>query len=106
MSEINYNKLRLDILEDLICQRMIDCHNNRTDMIRQLKLDDEGKYVRKTTVEKHSDDTYMIGIDPASHEDLVKIGKLVEKHEAARSHYAWGRLYYISKINILENGLD
>ena len=106
MNEINYNKLRLDVLEKLVCSRMIECNDNKTDMVRQLHLDDEGKYVRKPIVEKQDKDTYLIGIDSAQHHLMVEMGKLIEKGEAYRSYYAFGRHYYISNINILENGLD
>ena len=106
MNEINYNKLRLDVLEKMVCSRMIECNDNKTDMVRQLILDDEGKYVRKTIVEKQDKNLYLIGIDSTLHDLMVKMGKLIENGEAYRSHYAYGRHYYISNINILENGLD
>ncbi len=106
MGEINYNKLRLDVLEKLVCSRMIECKDNKTDMVRQLRLDDEGKYIRKTIVEKQDKDTYLIGIDSSLHNLMVEMGKLIESGDAYRSHYAYGRHYYISNINILENELD
>ena len=105
MDEINYNKLRLDVLGKLVCSRMIECNDNKTDMVRQLRLDDEGKYIRETIVEKY-DGSFLIGIDSTLHHLMVKMGNLIEKGEAHRSHYAFGRHYYISNINILENGLD
>ena len=103
--DLNYNKLRLEILQDLVSQRMIECRDNRTDMIRQLKLDDEGKYVRPTTVEK-CDDGFLIGIDIATQDQLVKMGHLIEKGQAKVSHYAMGRIYYTSNINILEDAVE
>jgi hypothetical protein len=106
MDEINYSKLRLDVLEKLVCSRMIECKDNKTDMVRQLRLDDEGEYVRKTIVEKQDKDRYLIGIDSSLHDLMIEMGKLVETGEAVRSHYAYGRHYYISRINILDNGLD
>ena len=106
MTDINYKKLRLDVLQQLVGARMIECHDNKTDMIRQLELDDIGEYVRPTTVEKIETDKFLIGIDIATHDQLVQMGRLIEKSEATRSHYSMGRLYYISNINILENELD
>jgi len=106
MEKVNYNKLRLDVLERLVCGRMIDCKDNRTDMIRQLRLDDEGKYIRESTVEKYGDDQYLIGIDLARHDLAVQMGKLLEKGKAKISHYSYGRRYYITNINILEDGVD
>jgi len=105
MEEINYNKLRLDILEGLVCSRMIECNDNRTDMVRKLKLDDEGKYIRKTIVEKDGNG-FLIGIDIAMSELSNKMGKLIERGDAKITHYAYGRIFYESKINILENELD
>ena len=85
---------------------MLDCNDNRTDMVRQLKLDDKGLHVRPTTVEK-TDDGFIIGIDLASQDHLNQMGKLLEKGEAKTSYWSMGRLYYTSNINILEeNELD
>jgi len=106
MADINYKNLRLDVLQQLVGARMIECHDNKTDMIRQLKLDDIGEYVRPTIVEKIDADKFLIGIDISTHDQLVQMGGLIEKGEAIRSHYSMGRLYYISNINILENELD
>ena len=101
-----YHKLRLDVIEKLINHREIECRNNRTDMIRHLLLYDEGKYVRETTVEKYEGDKFLIGIDASNGALMVQMGRLVEKGEAKRAHYANGRHYYISNINILENGME
>ena len=105
MKEVDYKKLRLDVLESLVCARQIECKDNRTDMIRQLLLDDEGKYFRETIVEKDGDG-FLIGIDNFHQDLMVQMGKLIERGEAKRSHYSYGRHYYISKINILDNELD
>ena len=101
-----YSKLRLDVIVSLITHREIECKDNRTDMIRHLLLYDEGKYVRETTVEKIDKETFLIGIDSAQQDLMVKMGKLVEQGEAKRAHYCNSRHHYISNINILENGLD
>lgn len=101
-----YSKLRLDILESLILHREIECNYNRTDIIRHLILYDEGKYVRETIVEKYEKDKFLIGIDAGNRDLMVQMGKLVEKHEAKESFYASSRHYFISNINILENGVD
>jgi hypothetical protein len=102
----DYHKLRLDVIEKLINHREIECKDNRTDMIRQLMLYDEGKYVRETTIEKYDKEKFLIGIDSINQDLMVKMGKLVEKGEAKRAHYANCRHYYISNINILENEVD
>jgi len=105
-SQYNYNKLRLDVIESLINHRGIECKNNRTDMIRHLLLYDEGNYVRETEIEKFDGNKFLIGIDIAHQDLLVKMGKLVESGEAKRSHAANCRQYYISNINILEDEVD
>ena len=101
-----YHKLRLDVIEKLITHREIECKDNRTDMIRHLLLYDEGKYVRETTVEKYEGDKFLIGIDAANGTLMVQMGHLIEENRAKKAHYASGRHYYISNINILENGMD
>ena len=82
MSEnIDYNKLRLDVLEKMIHSRGIDCKIKKDVMIKMLKLYDEGKYeepVNETKYEK-SDGGFNIGIDIKNQPDLIQIGKLVEK---------------------------
>jgi hypothetical protein len=102
----DYHKLRLDVIESLINHREIECKNNRTDMIRQLLLYDEGKYVRETTVEKQDNDTFLIGIDSANQDLMVKMGNLIQKGDAKKIHYTNCRHYFISNINILKDGVD
>ena len=95
--EVDYSKLRLDVLEKMIYQRGIDCKMKKDEMIKVLKLYDEGKYVEpmlETTYDK-SEGGFTIGIDLKNHTQLVQMGKLVEKKEAKRlNRYASGRVYY------------
>jgi len=102
----DYSKLRLDVIESLINHREIECKDNRTDMIRHLRLYDDGKYIRETIVEKYEKDKFLIGIDAANQELMVQMGKLIEKDNAKKIHYCNCRHYFISNINILENGVD
>jgi len=94
---VDYSKLRLDVLEKIIYQRGIDCKLKKDEMIRMLKLYDEGKYVEpmlETTYDKY-ESGFTIGIDLKNHIQLVQMGKLVEKKEAKRlNRYASGRVYY------------
>jgi len=106
MKDVNYNKLRLDILEKMICDREIECKDNKTDMVRHLLLDDQGKYIKEPTVEKYDKDKFLIGIDAARHDLMVQMGKLIERNEAIRFYYSGRRHYFISEINILENGME
>ena len=46
MSEINYDILRLDVLIKLIDDRGISCKNKKDEIIKYLKMDDEGKYIK------------------------------------------------------------
>lgn len=63
----------------------------KDEMIKMLKLDDEGKYhtpMKETTYEK-SDNGYVIGIDLRNHSHLVQIGNLVLKRTLRT---LWGML--------------
>ena len=101
MGDKTYEKLRLDVLEQLIANRGINCKNNRTDMIRHLKLDDEGKYVKETTYEK-SGVGFTVAIDFRNQKHLNEIGKLVEKKEAhSLNRYCFEMCYYWSKQKLI-----
>ena len=104
MSEVDYSKLRLDVLEKMIYSRGIECKMKKDEMVRILKLDDEGKYeppMGVTTYEK-ADGGFNIGIDIKNQSDLIQIGKLVEKKEAkSLNRYSDNRIWYWSKIKLL-----
>ena len=104
MSEVDYSKLRTDVLEKMIYQRGIDCKMKKDEMIKMLKLYDEGKYVepiKETSYEK-SDGGFNIGIDLRNQADLVQIGRLVEKKEAkSLNRYSDGKLWFWSKIRLI-----
>jgi len=59
---IEYEKLRLDVLKTLVDGRNIECKQTKDEMIKHLKLDDEGKYIRPVTYQKQSDETFIVGI--------------------------------------------
>lgn len=104
MGEVDYNKLRLDVLEKMIHTRSIECKMKKDEMIRMLKLDDEGKYeapMRETTYEK-SEGGFIVGIDLRNHSQLVQIGKMVEKKESKNlSRFSNGMVYYWSKSKLI-----
>ena len=104
MSEVDYNKLRLDVLEKLIQSRGIDCKIKKDEMVKMLKLDDEGKYrvpMGNTTYEK-SEGGFNVGIDIKNHSDLVQIGKLVEKKDAKSLYrYSDNRVWFWSKQKLM-----
>ena len=101
MSEINYETLRLDVLIKLIDERGIPCKNKKDEIIKYLKMDDDGKYIRETTYEK-SGNRLLVGIDLKNHSHLVQMGKLVEKKEAfPKGLYASNRIYFISNQKLI-----
>jgi hypothetical protein len=104
MGEVDYNKLRLDVLEKMVYSRGIECKMKKDEIIKVLKLDDEGKYsppMNTTTYEKY-DGGFNVGIDIRNHSDLVQIGKLTEKKEAkSLNRYSDNRIWYWSKIKLI-----
>lgn len=104
MSEVDYTKLRLDVLEKMIHTRSIECKMKKDEMIKMLKLDDEGKYVppiKETTYDK-SEGGYIIGIDLTNKSHLIQIGNLILKKEARNlQRYASGMLYYWAKQKLI-----
>ena len=101
MSEINYDILRLDVLIKLIDDRGISCKNKKDEIIKYLKMDDEGKYIRETTYEKEGG-RLLVGIDLKNQSHLVQMGKLVEKKEAfPKGMYASDRVYFISNQKLM-----
>ena len=105
MSEIvDYSKLRLDVLEKMVISRGIDCKIKKDIMIKMLKLYDEGKYeipIGDTKYEK-ADGGFNVGIDLRNQNDLIQIGKFVEKKEAkSLNRYYDDRVWYWSKIKLI-----
>ena len=104
MSEVDYSKFRLDVREKMIYTRGIECKMKKDEMIKVLKLDDDGKYeppMNNTTYEK-CDGGFNVGIDIRNHSDLVQIGKLVEKKDAkCLNRYSDNRLWYWSKQKLI-----
>ena len=104
MGEVDYTKLRLDVLEKMIYSRGIECKIKKDEMIKMLKLDDEGKYrppMKETTYEK-SEGGYIVSIDLSNQPHLTQMGNLVLKKEAKNLHrFANGSLYYWSKQKLI-----
>ena len=98
---MEYEKLRLDVLQKLIDERNISCKNKKEEMIKHLVLDDEEKYIRETTYEKIGS-RFLVGIDIRNQSHLIQIGKLVEKKEAySKKMYASDRVYYVSNQKLI-----
>jgi exosome complex RNA-binding protein Rrp4 len=104
MAEVDYSKLRLDVLEKLVYSRGIECKTKKDEMIKMLKLDDEGKYqipIKETTYEKF-DGGYVIGIDLHNRSHLIQAGNLMLKKEARNlMRFANGVVYYWSKQKLI-----
>ena len=60
---IDYEKLRLDVLKGLIEIRNIECKQTKEEMVKYLKMEDQGKYFRPVTYQKQPDGKFIVGID-------------------------------------------
>lgn len=104
MAEVDYGKLRLDVLEKMIYSRGIECKMKKDEMVKMLKLDDEGKYkpaMRETTYEK-CEGGFTVGIDLGNREQLVQVGNLILKKEARNlMRFANGMVYYWTKQKLI-----
>ena len=98
---IDYNKLRLDVLKNSVESRNIECKQTKEEMVKYLVMDDNDKYIRPIIYTKHADG-YMVGIDLRDSNNLIEMGKLVEKNIAYRMNlYSNDRIHYISKQKLL-----
>lgn len=97
MSEIDYSKLRLDVLEKMIYQRGIECKIKKDEMVKFLKLYDEGKYIEPTkeTIYNKNGNGYDVGVDLKNTNHLLQISKLLEKKEGKQlNRFAEDRIWY------------
>jgi hypothetical protein len=97
MSEVDYSKLRLDVLEKMIYSRSIECKMKKDEMIRMLKLYDEGKYVEplRETLHIKEDSGFVIGIDMRNRDHIMQMSKLIEKKEGKSLHrFSDNRIWY------------
>jgi len=101
VDSIDYEKLRLDVLKGLSESRNIDCKNNKEDIIKHLKLDDEGKYIRPVTYEKYLYGKFLVGIDIKDQSNILQMSKLVDSNQSQKLNlYSNDRLYYISSVKL------
>lgn len=102
MEDIDYEKLRLDVLLKIMDERNITCKPTKIEIIKYLKIDDDGKYIRETIYEKYTKDEFLTGIDIKNQKHLIEMGKLVEKKEAIRyDMYSGNRVYYITRQKLI-----
>lgn len=98
---IEYEKLRPDVLKGLIDGRNIECKNTKDDIIKFLKMDDEGKYIRPVTYEKYQTGKFIVGIDIKDHTNILQMCKLVESNQAQKLNlYCNERIHYISSTKL------
>ena len=101
MSEIEYNKLRLDVLIKLIDERGITCKSKKEEIIKYLIMDDDGKYIRDTIYLKDGKG-YIVGIDVKNQKHIIEMGKLIEKKEAYRlNRFEDNRIMYWSPQKLI-----
>jgi hypothetical protein len=101
---IDYSKLRLDVLEKMIHQRGIDCKMKKDEMIRMLKLYDDGKYIEpmRETIQTKDDGGFSIGVDMRNREHLLQISKLLEKKDAkSLNRFSEDRVWYWSPQKLI-----
>jgi hypothetical protein len=104
MSETDYNKLRTDVLEKLIYSRGIECRMKKDEMVKMLKLYDEGKYIEpmKETLYIKEGNGYNVGVDVKNREHLLQISKIIEKKEGkSLNRYSDDRIWYWSPQKLI-----
>lgn len=104
MSDIDYSKLRLDVLEKMIYQRGIECKMKKDEMVKMLLLYDEGKYVEPTkeTIYQKDGNGFMVGIDLKNQNHLLQVSKLMEKREAkSLCRYSDERVWYWTQQKLI-----
>lgn len=104
MNEVDYSKLRQDVLQKLILERGIECKLKKDEMVKMLKLYDEGKYSEpmKDTIYQKDGNGYVIGIDIKNQNHLLQISKLMEKKEAhSLGRYSDDRTWYWSPQKLI-----
>ena len=98
MSEnTDYSKLRLDVLEKMIYQRGIECKMKKDEMVKMLKLYDEGKYIEplKETIYQKDGVGYIVGVDLRNQNHLLQISKILEKKEGkSLNRFSEERIWY------------
>ncbi len=82
-------------LKKEIDNRDIKCKMVREDMIKQLTLQDNEKYIYETLIEKNKSGSSNVGIDIHNTSELIEMGRLVEKGLVKRlGVYSAKRVWY------------
>jgi hypothetical protein len=104
MSETDYSKLRMDILQKLIIQRGIECKMKKDEMVKMLVLYDEGKYEEpmKETIYYKNGGGYDVGVDIRNQNHIIQISKLLEKKEGKQlNRFSEDRVWYWSPQKLI-----
>lgn len=99
---MNYEKMKLSELRLLADEHEIPTNLTKEQIIKNLKLVDQGKYIKPTTCEKFGKDSYLVGVDIKNQQKLIACGKFVENKEMEKSKmYSSDRIYYISSFRMM-----
>ena len=104
MSDTDYSKLRLDVLEKLIIQRGIDCKMKKNEMGKMLIQYDEGNYIEpmKETIYNKNGDGFYVGIDIRNQNHILQISKMIEKKEGLHlNRFSEDRIWYWSPQKLI-----
>ena len=104
MSDTDYSKLRLDVLEKLIIQRGIDCKMKKNEMVKMLIQYDEGNYIEpmKETIYNKNGDGFDVGIDIRNQNHILQISKMIEKKEGSHlNRFSEDRIWYWSPQKLI-----
>ena len=95
MENKDYQKMKTPDLKKQIDDRDIKCKMVREEMIKLLTLQDEGKYIYETITEKNKSGSFTVGIDVNNTNELIEMGRLVDKGLAKKlGMYAAKRLWF------------
>jgi hypothetical protein len=97
MSDTDYGKLRLDVIEKLIIQRGIECKMKKDIMVKMLVQYDEGKYIEpmRETVYNKNGNGFDVGVDIRNQNHILQVSKLIEKKEGSHlNRFSEDRIWY------------
>ncbi len=96
---MDYSKMKLSELKLLADLNEIPTNLTKDDIIKNLKLVDNEKYLKPTTCDKFDKNTYLIGVDIKNQQKLVSCGKFVENGEMKRANmYSSDRIYFFASF--------
>jgi phosphoribosylformimino-5-aminoimidazole carboxamide ribonucleotide (ProFAR) isomerase len=98
---MNYEKMKLSELRNLAEEHEIPTNSTKDEIIKQLKLVEQEKFIKQTTCEKFGKE-YLVGVDIKDQRKLVTIGRYVENKEMKRANmFSSDRVYFLSTFKYL-----